>query len=380
MRITSVEALGLFGKSPKGGWSNEIQPDDSIHALVIVRSDEGHLGIGSVFTDARLVDAALAVLRPLLIGESAVEPMRVSEKLHQNTFWMGHGGSITHAISGVDIALWDIFGQATGQPVGRLLGGTYRSKVKAYASILMEMPDLMQERTAFYRNEGFRAIKIGWGPFGRRESAKLDEQIVRAAREGAGEDCLLMVDAGASDAFWPNGLNWAVNTAAMLRDYDVHWFEEALRPDAVDDFRSLRERSPVPIATGECITRRQNYLPWFEKRALDIVQPDVTKVGGISEQIQIARMANAFGVKYIGHGWNTAIGLAADLQIAAAVPTADLVEYIGGSPYIDDITVGGWSLDGDGMIAIPSAPGLGVSLNKDALRDVTRDLERVLGT
>jgi len=379
MKIKSVEALGLFGKTPKGGWSNEINPDDSIHALVLVHTDDGHIGIGSVFTDARLVDAALAVLRPLLIGESAIEPMRVSEKLHQNTFWMGHGGSITHTISGIDIALWDLFGQATKQPIGRLLGGTYRTKVKAYASILMEMPELMRERTAHFRAEGFRAIKIGWGPFGRRESRKLDEEIVRAAREGAGDDCLLMVDAGASDAFWPNGLNWAVNTAQMLRDYDVHWFEEALRPDAVDDFRSLRERSPVPIATGECITRRQNFLPWFEKRALDIVQPDVTKVGGISEQIQIARMANAFGIRYIGHGWNTAVGLAADLQIAAAIPTADLVEYIGGSPYIDEITEGGWSLDADGMLAIPDGPGLGISLNRDALREVTRNSDRVLG-
>jgi len=379
MKIKSVEALGLFGKTPKGGWSNEINPDDSIHALVVVHTDDGHIGIGSVFTDARLVDAALAVLRPLLIGESAIEPMRVSEKLHQNTFWMGHGGSITHTISGIDIALWDLFGQATKQPIGRLLGGTYRTKVKAYASILMEMPELMRERTAHYRAEGFRAIKIGWGPFGRRESRKLDEDIVRAAREGAGDDCLLMVDAGASDAFWPNGLNWAVNTAQMLKDYDVYWFEEALRPDAVDDFRSLRERSPVPIATGECITRRQNFLPWFEKRALDIVQPDVTKVGGISEQIQIARMANAFGVRYIGHGWNTAVGLAADLQLSAAVPTADLVEYIGGSPYIDEITEGGWSLDADGMLAIPDGPGLGISLNRDALREVTRNSDRVLG-
>ncbi len=379
MKIKSVEALGLFGKSPKGGWSNEIQPDDSIHALVFVRTDEGQLGIGSVFTDARLVEAALGVLRPLLIGESAIEPMRVSEKLHQNTFWMGHGGSITHTISGIDIALWDIFGQVTNQPIGRLLGGRYRTKVKAYASILMEMPDLMRERTRFYREQGFRAIKIGWGPFGRRESAALDEQIVRAAREGAGDDCLLMVDAGASDAFWSQGLNWAVNTAQMLKGYDVYWFEEALRPDAVDDFRTLRDRSPVPIATGECITRRQNFLPWFEKRALDIVQPDVTKVGGISEQIQIARMANAFGVRYIGHGWNTAVGLAADLQLASAIPTADLVEYIGGSPYIDEITQGGWSLDADGMLDIPDRPGLGISLNRDALREMTRDLDRAMG-
>lgn len=379
MKIQSVDSLGLFGKSPKGGWANEIRPEDSVHALVVVRSDEGHLGIGSVFTDARLVDAALAVLRPLLIGESALEPMRVSEKLHQNTFWMGRGGSLTHAISGIDIALWDIFGQATGQPIGRLLGGCYRDRVKAYASILMEMPDLMRERTAHFRAQGFKAIKIGWGPFGRRESRKLDEAIVRAAREGAGDDCLLMVDAGASDAFWPNGLNWAVNTAEMLRDHDVHWFEEALPPDALEDFKTLRDRSPVPIATGECLTRRQAFLPWFERRALDIVQPDVTKVGGISEQIQIARTANAFGIRYIGHGWNTAVGLAADLQLAAAVPGADLVEYIGGSPYIDDITVGGWSLDADGMLAIPDRPGLGITLDREALREVTVGADAVLG-
>lgn len=380
MKIQSVESLGLFGKSPKGGWSNEIRPEDSIHALIFIRTDEGHLGIGSVFTDARLVEAAIAVLRPLLLGERADEPARVVEKLNQNSFWMGRGGSLTHAISGIDIALWDIFGQVTGQPIGRLLGGTYRSRVKVYASILMEMPDLMREQTAFYRDEGFRAIKIGWGPFGRRESARLDEEIIRAAREGAGDDCLLMVDAGASDAFWPNGLNWAVNTAQMLKDYDVYWFEEALVPDAIEDFRALRQRSPVPIATGECLTRRQSFLPWFEARALDIVQPDVTKVGGISEQIQIARMANAFGVRYIGHGWNTAVGLAADLQIASAVPTADLVEYIGGSPYIDEITEGGWKLDSEGMLAIPDRPGLGITLDRDGLREVTRDLDRVLGS
>jgi D-galactarolactone cycloisomerase len=378
MKIKTIDSLGLFGKSPKGGWTNEIQPDDSVHALVIIKTDEGHVGIGSVFTDSRLVEAALAVLRPLAIGESAIEPMRVTEKLHQNSFWMGHGGTLTHAISGIDIALWDIFGQATGQPVGRLLGGTYRTRVKAYASILMEEPTIMKERTAYYRSQGFRAIKIGWGPFG-RVSRKLDEEIIRAARMGAGEDCDLMVDAGASDAFWPQGLNWAINTAQMLKDFNVSWFEEALKPDALEDFKALRRQSPVPIATGECLTRRQTFLPWFENRALDIVQPDVTKVGGISEQIQIARTANAFGIKYVGHGWNTAVGLAADLQLAAAIPTADFVEYIGGSPYVDDIVEGGWKLDADGMLAIPDRPGLGIRLDYAALRELTRNSEKVLG-
>ena len=373
MKITDVECLALSGRSPKGGWTNEIKPEDSIHALIVIRTEDGTTGIGSVFTDGRLVRAGVDVLRPLLIGERVDEPARVAENLHQNTFWMGMGGTLTHVISGIDIALWDIFGKITGQPVSRLLGGTYRSKVKAYASILMEEPDLMRERTAFYRAEGFRAIKIGWGPFGRRESPAHDEAIVRAAREGCGAECQLMVDAGASDAHWPNGLKWAINTARMLADYDVSWFEEALRPEAIADFRDLRRYSPVPIATGECLTRRQTFLPWFEARALDIVQPDVTKVGGISEQIQIARMANAFGVKYVGHGWNTAVGLAADLQLAAAIPTADLVEFIGGSPYIDEIVQTPWSLDADGMLAIPDVPGLGITLNLEALVGMTNN-------
>ena len=230
MKIRSVDSIGLFGKSPKGGWSNEIRPEDSIHALVAVRTEDGHLGIGSVFTDARLVEAALAVLRPLLIGESAIEPMRVTEKLNQNTFWMGRGGTLRTPSAAIDIALWDILGQVTGQPIGRLLGGCLPHPGQG----LRVDPDGdagpdARTRRALPR-PGLRAIKIGWGPFGRRENRKLDEAIVQAAREGAGDDCLLMVDAGASDAFWPNGLNWAVNTAAMLHDHDVHWFEEALVP------------------------------------------------------------------------------------------------------------------------------------------------------
>ncbi len=374
MKIKDVKALGLSGQSPKGGWANEIQPEDSIHALITVETECGEVGLGSVFTDARLVEAGLSVLRPLLIGEIATEPMRVSEKLHQNTFWMGRGGTLTHTISGIDMALWDLFGKATGQPVGRLLGGTYRTRVKAYASILMEKPDLMRERAAEFAGKGFRAIKIGWGPFGRHNDPALDAAIVRAAREGAGDGCMLMVDAGASDAFWPNGLKWAMNTSRMLADYGVSWFEEPLPPDALEDHVTLRNQSPVAIATGECLTRRQSFLPWMAARALDLVQPDVTKVGGISEQIQIARMAEAFGIRMIGHGWNTALGLAADLHIASAMSQTDLVEYIGGSPYVDDIKANGWELDDEGMLAVPEAPGLGIELDIDALAGLTPDL------
>ena len=373
LRIRAITSVPLVGESPKGGWSAEIKPEDSVHALVAVHTDAGISGFGSVFTDGRLVQAALKVLEPLYLGENALEPERVSEKLHQNSFWMGRGGSLTHAISGIDIAMWDILGKATGMPVGRLLGGCYRSRVQPYCSLLMEQPEQMHEVIARYRQQGFRAFKIGWGPFGRAMDHRLDEAIVAAARDAAGAEAKLFVDAGASDAHWPHGLKWAMRTADMLAKYDVGWFEEPLVPDAIDDFCHLRRTSPVPIAGGEVLTRRQSFLPWLSRGAFDIVQPDVTKVGGISEQRRIARMAHDFGVKYIGHGWNTALGVAADLQLASACPDTDLVEFIGGSPYVDGILRQPFTLDAEGYINIPDLPGLGVELDPDKVARYTPD-------
>ena len=229
----------------------------------------------------------------------------------------------------------------------------------------------MAETLRAAHESGFRAFKIGWGPFGRAMDTRLDEAIVRAARDAVGPTAKLFVDAGASDAHWPHGLKWALRTAHMLKDYDVGWFEEALRPDAFEDYRELRRASPVPIAGGEVLTRRQAFLPWIVHGALDIVQPDVTKVGGISEQRRIAWLADEFGVKYIGHGWNTAIGLAADLQLAAAMPLTDLVEYIGGSPYVDAICATSPVLDEEGFLAVPDRAGLGVELDREQLARYT---------
>jgi len=161
-----------------------------------------------------------------------------------------------------------------------------------------------------------------------------------------------------------------------LANYDVAWFEEPLRPDALQDYALLRQTAPVPIAGGEVLTRRQSFQPWLEARAFDIVQPDVTKVGGITESRRIAWMAQDHGVRFIPHGWNTAVGLAADLQLASAFPDTDLVEYITGSPYVDEITAGGWALDRDGMLSIPDEPGLGVALDLDAVSRYTdRELD-----
>jgi L-alanine-DL-glutamate epimerase-like enolase superfamily enzyme len=153
----------------------------------------------------------------------------------------------------------------------------------------------------------------------------------------------------------------------MLASYNVDWFEEPLKPDALDDFIALRRNAPLPISGGEVLTRRQSFQPWLQGGAFDIVQPDVTKVGGISEERRIAQMAQDNGIRFIPHGWNTALGLAADLHLASAFPDTDLVEYIAGSPYVDDLTQEGFHLDPDGMLSFPDIPGLGVTLNPDAV-------------
>jgi L-alanine-DL-glutamate epimerase-like enolase superfamily enzyme len=177
-----------------------------------------------------------------------------------------------------------------------------------------------------------------------------------------------MVDAGGSEQFWPHGYKWALQTAKMLANYDVVWFEEALPPDDLEGFIELRRHAPLPIATGEVLTRRQSFRPFIERRAVDVVQPDCTKCGGISEAIRIAWLAYENNVLYVPHGWNTAIGLAADLHLTAAVPVAKYVEYLTPTPYIDELIVNPFKPDAEGYLHVPTTPGLGIQLNPEALR------------
>ena len=377
MKITEIRLLPLRGATPDGGWDERIlDEDNNLHTLVEVVTDEGISGVGSVFTSAKLIEGAIDVFRPLVIGASAIDPSATSETLHQHTFWQGRGGAVTHAISGIDIALWDILGQVTGQPISRLLGGRHRESIKPYGSLLMAEPPEMQKRLESGLSRGFRAFKIGWGPFGRVD-ATLDRAIIQAAREAVGDDVELMVDAGGSDGFWPHSYKWAINTAKMLADYDVRWFEEPLRPDDLDSYIKLTEHSPVPIAGCEVLTRRQAFLPWIEKRGVDYLQPDVTKVGGISEHHRINQYADDHAILVVPHGWNTAVGLAADLQLVAAAGNARWVEYITPAPYIEDLLAEPIQFDSAGLIQIPEAPGLGLSWNHDAIERFTGKRLRV---
>src|SRR5207244_5795496 len=270
MKIAELRITGLSGGTVEGGWVDDLKPEEDINTIVEVVTDEGLSGIGSAMTSKALIDASVKLLRPLLIGERADEPARVSEKLRQSLFWQGRGGAVEHAISGIDIALWDLMGKICNQPVARLLGGCYRQRIKPYGSLLFDEPDRLRDKLKSAVSRGFKAIKLGWRPFGRCDS-KTDELLIRTAREAVGPDIELMVDAGGSEQFWPHGVSWARETARMLGDYQVTWFEEALKPDDLDGFKELRQTSPVRIATGEVFTRRQTFQPYITQRQHDTI-------------------------------------------------------------------------------------------------------------
>ena len=329
------------------------------NTLVEVVSDDGIVGIGSCYTTRALVEGSLQLLKEHLIGESALEPERVSEKLRQSMFWLGRGGSVEHTISGIDIALWDLLGKALNQPVSRLLGGCYRDRIKPYASILFDDPPVLREKLTEQLVARLSRRSRWAGGRLAASAGKLDELLIKTARDTVGDDVELMVDAGGSEQFWPHGVSWARETARMLGDYGITWFEEALKPDDFDGFAELKQTSPVLIATGEVLTRRQSFQPLIDRRAVDIIQPDLTKCGGLSEGRKLGWAAYDHGVLLVPHGWNTAVGVAADLALSAAMPVARWVEYQTGVPYIEEIIEQPFALDADGLLKIPTGPGPG---------------------
>ena len=370
MRIERIELFPLTSERPELKVGRPIHPSwwGYDQTLIRIDTDEGISGWGCSGVRWEMAEAVRKVLLPHLIGQD-VQPERITEKLHQWTFWYGRGGAMTSYIGAVDTALWDIFGRKAGLSVSRLWGGRYVEAVTPYASMLFSWPiDEMVANLESGLEKGFRAFKLGWGGFG-RVGRRRDEELARAARNAIGDDAELMVDAGGSDVFWHGDLKWAMETARMLGEYDVTWFEEPLRADDLEGHRQLREASPVRIATGEVLRRRQEFEPWIRERAADILQPDVTICGGMSEARRIWQAAYDRNIQVVMHGWNTAVGAAADLQLSASMPNGRYLEFWHPAPYVSGILQEPFALDERGMLPIPDRPGLGIEIDLDALRD-----------
>lgn len=344
-------------------------PDRNYHVFLELQTDEGVSGWGACFSQTPQAVGALGWLKRFVIGESPLEVERVTEKLHQLTYWHGRGGAMTHAISAINIALWDTAGKILGQPVSTLLGGRWRERVPVYGSVLFHPVDTLPARIEEMRRRNFRAIKLGWDPFGQQSLAE-DERLVKTARSAAGEHTELLIDAGGSNPYWTMRLKDALERAKMLADHNVYWFEEPLTPDDIDGYARLTDLSPVKIAHGEVLTRRQTFVPFFRRRAMDIVQPDASKVGGLSESRRIAWMAEEHGIELVPHGWNTALGVAADIHLVATLHTKSFVEFNVGNPMVESITEQQFQLDEDGCLPVPESPGLGVEVDGNRLKEL----------
>jgi L-alanine-DL-glutamate epimerase-like enolase superfamily enzyme len=342
-------------------------PDKNFHVFLELHTDEGVSGWGAAYSSPEQVLGALAWLKRFVVGENPLEVERVTEKLHQITFWLGRGGAMTHAISGINIALWDVAGKALGQPVSVLLGGRHHQAVQAYGSVLFAPAETLAQRIEEMCARGFRAIKLGWDPFGQQSLAD-DAGLVETARRAAGDYTTLLIDAGGSYPFWRLRLKDVLERAKMLAQYHVYWFEEPLAPDDLEGYARLTDLSPVKISHGEVLTRRQSFIPYFNRRAMDIAQPDVSKVGGLSEARRIAWMAEEHGIELVPHGWNTAVGVAADIHLVASLPSRSFVEFNVGNPLVEQLADPVFRLDSDGRLTVPSKPGLGIDLDRERLR------------
>ncbi len=368
MKITDVQAIIL--RQPSVDVSKADGSQDAL--LIRIETDEGITGIGEVdsfppvikaIVDAPPSHANAMGLRSMLIGENPLETDRLWQKMYRGSIYYGRTGPAIHAMSGIDIALWDIKGKALGQPIHRLLGGPHRTEIRAYASTLMpETPGEVREVVSGIVEQGFAALKLGWGPFGR--NSDLDVALVRAAREAAGENVDLMFDIGMG---WPNA-DHAIRQVRRFEEYRPYWVEEPLWPDEVAGYRKLADAVETRIACGEEDTTHWGFERLMEETRVDVIQPDVTRAGGITELVRIAHQADLRGVSMVPHSWSTGIIKAASLQVIGAMPNASFLEYCVQETALNQLlTVERFSVE-HGMVALPEKPGLGIEIDDEVVQ------------
>ncbi len=366
MKITDVEAIYVRLPQVKE------QCDSGQDALVVrVHTDEGITGIGEV--DSSPIAAQGAILGPyshsvtsglrnLLIGQDPFATEYLWEKMYRENIYGGRSGVGFHAMSGIDIALWDIKGKKLGMPIWKLLGGGFRSDIRCYASALFEdTPERTGEVARQLQGQGFSAVKFGWGPMG--QNAKGDVALVAKAREGLGDKADLLVDAG---LVWD--AKTAIQRARAFSDYEIFWLEEPLQPDDYEGYRKLAGATDLRIAAGEEESGRHSFRRLIQEGDIDVVQVDLTRCGGFTEAMKIASIAADHGRPVANHGFTTYINVAAALHWLNAIPNALIAEYVvqDGTTLRDCLTLQKIRAV-DGRLPIPQEPGLGIDLNEDAL-------------
>lgn len=374
MKIIKIDTFMLESKLARPfGWSQGWIDRRQV-GLVKIETDAGVTGWGEgcSFAACTIIHRDFA---PRLLGAETMNRLDLWQAmfgaLYNSNHAIGIGGN---AISGVDIALWDIAGKALDAPVSTLLGGRVRSKVPVYATGLYytegEFPDRLLDEARMYVDLGFQGMKTKVG------GLALDEDAARVAaiRKAIGPDIHLMIDAN-------QGYNaaTAIRLAQRVADLDLLWFEEPVNAQDLDGYLQVKANVPMAVAGGETLRTRYEFADAVKRRAFDIAQPDVGNVGGITEMVRVATLANTYGIQLFPHVWGSPVMIAASLHVAATLPPCpparnpqpyaqEPVMEFDRTPSAIREQLGRAAIDQvDGFIAVPDGPGLGVEIDEEML-------------
>lgn len=366
MKITDVKAIIL--KLPEISSVADGTQDDLI---IMVETDDGITGYGEVDTSPvvgkAIVEAYMSHgtcwgLRDVVLGADPFDYEQIWNEMWKKTYYYGRSGPVIHVISGIDMAIWDIMGKASGKPVHKLLGGSYVDKVRAYASALMpETPDEAKKLVEKFATQGYTAIKFGWGPLG--YDVRFDVKLIETVRKTAGDHIEIMIDIGKRYK-----LKQAMYVAKALEQMNIYWLEEPLPPEDYAGYKRLTESTTLHIAAGEEESGRLAFARLINESCIDIIQPDISRCGGLTEAKKIAAMAADNNILMVPHAFKTGILVAASIHLIAALPNIPFLEFsVTESAIRKELLVKPF-IQKDGFIDVPTAAGLGIELNPEVIR------------
>ena len=364
MKITNIKTIRLRASIPREGqvFSRSGVRSTRSATLIKVETDDGLYGLGSASGNGALIEQIVAqVIKPLIVG---MDPTNIDEIWDAAYIRGGHKEFGTRgvgvvALSGVDIALWDILGKARGLPLYQLLGGRVRDRVPVYATALYpEEPLKVAERARGFADQGFHGVKIKVG-----FDLDQDIRIVRAVRQELGKEFTVMTDANQGYS-----LDVAIEAAQAFADCGVFWLEEPLFVEDIAGHARLRECGNTAIAVGENLHMYFGFENFILRGAVDFIQPDVARAGGISEIRKIAVLAGEHRVPMSFHTWGDAVALAASVHLSAAIENCIVMELdYTYNPLREELLQTPFSVK-NGYLLPPDEPGLGIDLDPDALQ------------
>ena len=365
MKIEHVEVLNLHFDYPGGTGFRYAggTVTSRVTSLVRVYTDGPHVGIGAAYSHPDLVKLIVERhLAPHLLGRDPTGVEELWELMYGLTRWYGRKGVAVSSLGGLDIAFWDLRAKAQDKPVYELLGAE-RDYAPAYASGLFwaEKLDELEEEAARHVERGFRRVKMRLG-----RSPEYDLAAVESAQRGAGQGRDVMVDGSHRYS-----LERAEATGRELARRGVFWFEEPFPPEELDSYVALRPKIDLPLAAGENDFGVQGFRELIRAGALDIVQPDACRAGGITECLRIGRMAHEAGLSVATHTWSDAVALVANAHLIAALANGVTVEVDKtGNPFIEELLAEPLAIE-DGRLGLGRRAGLGIELDEHVLARLT---------